>query len=422
MPSGFNGLMLLLVFLDYIRVSWLGKQQANGDARLPWVSLRISLYALLTCLVFLIGVVVLMLWLAKEPNANPLIAVLIFPSLVALLSVPLGLSYSLVRDYTRTHQALRTNLRVIEALSAQTLLQEQEKQLLLSQHNQTLERRVQQRTAELKHSLDELRMTQAQLIQREKLASLGELTAGIAHEIQNPLNFVTNFSEVSAELIQELVEENHKPQPDRAVVFELAGDLTLNLQKITQHGIRASSIVKGMLEHSRSSTGTIESTNLNALVDEYLHLAYQGQRAKDKAFDCELVTHFDPAIGRVFLMAQEIGRVLLNLVNNAYYAVKARKQQGEPDYQPTITVSTSKTRTGIEIRVSDNGTGMSADVQEKIFQPFFTTKPSGEGTGLGLSLSYDIVTKGHGGLLGVESQVGVGSVFTIQLPQLNSYA
>ncbi|CAN5320228.1 hypothetical protein BH09BAC4_BH09BAC4_52020 [soil metagenome] len=197
---------------------------------------------------------------------------------------------------------------------------------------------------------------------------------------------------------------------------DILGDLTQNLQKITQHGSRATSIIKGMLAHSRASTGDVEPTDLNALADEYLRLAYQGLKAKDKEFTCELVTQFNSTLGSVELVPQEMGRVLLNLFNNAFYAVRERQKQAGSDYQSMVTVSTVKTETGIEIRVWDNGMGMPASVQQKIFQPFFTTKPTGEGTGLGLSLSYDIVTKGHGGSLVVESQEGTGAEFIIQLP------
>ncbi len=271
------------------------------------------------------------------------------------------------------------------------------------------------------NALTELRITQTQLIQKEKMASLGELTAGIAHEIQNPLNFVNNFSEVSAELVTELEEEQHKPDRDTDLEAELLGDLKQNLQKINHHGGRASAIVKGMLEHSRTGTGEKRPTNLNALADEYLKIAYHGLRAKEKDFNAELVTDFDPTMGQVEMMPQELGRVLLNLYNNAFYAVKEKQKTAPPDYQPAITVRTLALHggNGAEIRVSDNGMGIPESVKAKIFQPFFTTKPTGEGTGLGLSLSYDIITKGHGGSLSVESQEGEGTIFVIQLPALS---
>ncbi len=272
----------------------------------------------------------------------------------------------------------------------------------------------------LEHTLAELRTTQAQLIQKEKLASLGELTAGIAHEIQNPLNFVNNFSELSVDLAQELKEEIAKRDIDKELVSDLVGDLVQNQKKINLHGKRASSIVKGMLEHSRQSTGERELTDINQLADEYLRLANHGLRAKDKGFgsDYELIS--DKGLPKIKVVAQEIGRVLLNLINNAFYAVNERAKKGEADYEPKVTVTTNVAENWVEIRVSDNGTGMSEATKAKIFQPFFTTKPTGEGTGLGLSLAYDIVTKGHGGMIEVESMEGEGTTFIVKLPIENS--
>jgi two-component system NtrC family sensor kinase len=269
----------------------------------------------------------------------------------------------------------------------------------------------------LDRTLNELRTTQGQLVQREKMASLGELTAGIAHEIQNPLNFVNNFSEVSTELVTELREEQARPTPTPELEAELLDDLEQNLQKITQHGQRAASIVRGMLEHSRASTGERQPTNLNALADEYLRLAYHGLRAKDKAFNATLHTDFAPALPPIEAVSQDIGRVLLNLFTNAFYAVRQRQLAGEPGYVPTVSVRTERVGEQVLVRVKDNGTGIAESVQQKIFQPFFTTKPSGEGTGLGLSLAHDIITKGHGGTLTVNSQQGKGTEFTLSLPQ-----
>ncbi|ALW86696.1 hypothetical protein AUC43_17385 [Hymenobacter sedentarius] len=282
-------------------------------------------------------------------------------------------------------------------------------------------RRQQQANAQLQaqrdqtaQALQHLQTTQAQLIQAEKMASLGELTAGIAHEIQNPLNFVNNFSEVSAELMLEL--EEAQAAGDGAEVSALANDVRQNLTKITEHGQRAAGIVKGMLEHSRASTGERQPTNLNALCDEYLRLAYHGLRAKDKSFNTELQTDFAPNLPLVEGVGADLGRVLLNLFNNAFYAVRQRQQAGEPGYQPQVGVRTVLLNQQVQIQVSDNGTGMSPDVQAKVFQPFFTTKPTGEGTGLGLSLSHDIIAQGHGGMLTVESQSGQGTIFCISLP------
>ncbi|WP_138993548.1 ATP-binding protein [Larkinella sp. C7] len=291
-----------------------------------------------------------------------------------------------------------------------------ERNRIIASQNERLEQQVKERTAQLQTSLEELKATQNQLIQKEKLASLGELTAGIAHEIQNPLNFVNNFSEVSTELVTELEEEQQKPDRDAELEKELLGDLKQNLQKINHHGGRASQIVKNMLAHSRTTTGDRQATNLNALCDEYLRLAYHGLRAKDNTFNCELVTDLDPTAGSVNLVPQEIGRVLLNLFNNAFYTVQKKQKTTSEPYQPMVKVRTKASLKQIEIRIIDNGLGMDDTVKEKLFQPFFTTKPTGEGTGLGLSLSYDIITKGHGGTLTVESQPGVGSEFIITLP------
>jgi signal transduction histidine kinase len=245
------------------------------------------------------------------------------------------------------------------------------------------------------------------------MASLGELTAGIAHEIQNPLNFVNNFSEVSNELIDEMMEEIDNN--DLEEVKAIAGDVKQNLDKINHHGKRADAIVKGMLQHSRSSDGKKEPTDINALADEYLRLAYHGLRAKDKTFNATLKTDFDDSIGKVNIVAQDIGRVILNLITNAFYAVDEKKRSGAENYEPTVTVSTHKEGNKLEIKVADNGNGIPEKVLDKIFQPFFTTKPTGQGTGLGLSLSYDIV-KAYGGDLKVETREGKGTIFIINLP------
>lgn len=284
-----------------------------------------------------------------------------------------------------------------------------------------LEGLVAERTAELtkqkqelEHTLDELRTTQAQLIQSEKMASLGELTAGIAHEIQNPLNFVNNFSDVNTELIAELEEERKKKNRDYKNEDALLKDLKENEQKINHHGKRAEAIVKGMLQHSRSSTGKKELTDINALADEYLRLSYHGLRAKDKSFNATMETDFSPGIEPINIIPQDIGRVILNLINNAFYAVTEKKKQSGDDYKPIVWVSTRKINGTIELSVKDNGIGIPQKVLDKIFQPFFTTKPSGQGTGLGLSMSYDII-KAHGGELKVETKEGKGSEFIILL-------
>jgi two-component system NtrC family sensor kinase len=267
---------------------------------------------------------------------------------------------------------------------------------------------------ELQSALANLNKTQTQLIQSEKMASLGELTAGIAHEIQNPLNFVNNFSEVNSELIDELQQEIDKGA--YAEVKIIAVDIKANQQKINMHGKRAESIVKGMLEHSRAGTGEKQLTNINMLADEFLKLSYHGLRAKDKSFNADLVTHFDKSLPKVNIAQQDIGRVLLNLFNNAFYAVNQKQKTARAEYKPEVTVSTSTEKNNLIIKVKDNGNGIPDAIKDKIMQPFFTTKPTGEGTGLGLSLSYDIVVKGHGGTLDINSNEGEGSVFTVYLP------
>jgi signal transduction histidine kinase len=281
----------------------------------------------------------------------------------------------------------------------------------------------------LEATLANLKTTQNQLIQSEKMASLGELTAGIAHEIQNPLNFVNNFSEVSNELIDEMTDEFKKGDAEEG--FAIADEIKQNLEKITHHGKRADAIVKGMLAHSRSNKGEKEPTDINALADEYLRLSYHGLRAREKNFNADFSTDFDPDLPKVNVVPQDIGRVLLNLINNAFQACAELSQStvssealptGQagsanegPNFKPLVTVSTKKTESDIQISVSDNGPGIPESIKDKIFQPFFTTKPTGQGTGLGLSLSYDIV-KAHGGELKVETKAGEGTEFIITLP------
>ena len=293
-------------------------------------------------------------------------------------------------------------------------------------NKQRLNTRLTTKNTEVVNTLEQLKQTQSQLIQSEKMASLGELTAGIAHEIQNPLNFVNNFSEVNKEMLEELKAERLKPNAERDNVLqdELINDVIENSEKINHHGKRADAIVKGMLQHSRQSSGKKEPTDINALADEYLRLSYHGLRAKDKTFNAEMQTDFDGTIGKINVIPQDIGRVLLNLFNNAFYAVNARQNEsfGQEQktrnaelYKPTVSVTTMKCDDKVQIIVRDNGNGIPQNIVEKIFQPFFTTKPTGEGTGLGLSLAYDII-KAHGGTLKVESKEGEGSEFVIQLP------
>ena len=313
----------------------------------------------------------------------------------------------------------------------QKTLAEEERNKFISAQKEKLELIVEERTAEitkqkdeLMHAFTELKNTQTQLIHAEKMASLGELTAGIAHEIQNPLNFVNNFSEVNTELLEELDKEVAEGNLDE--IKALAKDIKENEEKITHHGKRADAIVKGMLQHSRSSSGVKEPTDINKLCDEYLRLAYHGLRAKNKSFNATMKTDFDKSIGAINIIPQDIGRVVLNLLTNAFYDVSSyanssnealvKMAASEDQYKPTVSLSTKKTKDGITISVKDNGNGIPEKVKEKIFQPFFTTKPTGQGTGLGLSMSYDIVTKGHGGKLKVESKEGKGTTFTISLP------
>ena len=305
--------------------------------------------------------------------------------------------------------------RITAALKSELEVQVAERTAALTQQKEALEQTV-----------AELKSTQAQLIQSEKMASLGELTAGIAHEIQNPLNFVNNFSEVSNELIDEMNAELEKGNLGEAKA--IATDIKQNLEKIDHHGKRADAIVKSMLQHSRSSSAVKELTDINALADEYLRLSYHGLRAKDKSFNATIKTDFDNSIAKINMVPQDIGRVLLNLLTNAFYAVMQRKsetvsKENAASYNPTVTVTTKSIRLvngkpGVEIRVTDNGSGIPQNIVDKIFQPFFTTKPTGQGTGLGLSLSYDIITKAHGGELKVEtlSTGQAGTSFIIILP------
>jgi signal transduction histidine kinase len=353
----------------------------------------------ISCLVFWI------LFMLQWNNVSTIFGIDTFT--LAFISIPVAVSIYLGYDFALTYRSLQQKFMEVESLS-------REKQQILEAQKETLEQQVKERTAALHQSLNELRTTQTQLVQREKMASLGELAAGIAHEIQNPLNFVNNFSETNTELLAELKQEAIAGNINE--VIALTENIEENEQKITHHGKRADSIVKGMLFHARSSTGTKERTNLNRLADEHLRLSYQGMRAKNKEFNATIQTNFNETVGEIEVVPNDMGRVLLNLFNNAFYAVHKRKLQLNGQYEPTVSVHTKRQSENIEIIVHDNGTGMSPKVAEKVFQPFFTTKPTGEGTGLGLSLSYDIITKGHGGELKVESKEGEGSTFVVQLP------
>ncbi len=307
--------------------------------------------------------------------------------------------------------------------------EEEERRIFIAAQNEQLEIIVAERTSEitrqkneLEHAITELKATQAQLIHSEKMASLGELTAGIAHEIQNPLNFVNNFSEVNYELIEEMKSELVAGNAEEAA--SIAENIKENEQKIIHHGKRADAIVKGMLQHSRSSNGQKELTDINALADEYLRLSYHGLRAKDKSFNSKMETNFDENLEKINVVPQDVGRAFLNLFTNAFYAVAEKNKNPPPckgEYQPTVLVSTKAVKlasgdSGIQIKVWDNGMGIPEKSLDKIFQPFFTTKPSGQGTGLGLSLSFEIITQGHGGEMKVNTKEGEYAEFIIELP------
>lgn len=310
---------------------------------------------------------------------------------------------------------VKSDLEIAEFKLERTEKVKRTTSILLDETIQELElkrKAVEETNMALHQSMEELKAAQAQLIQSEKMASLGELTAGIAHEIQNPLNFVNNFSDVTNELISEMVDEVEKGNTEE--VKSIARDVQQNMEKILHHGKRAGDIVKGMLQHSRTSSGQKELTDINALAEEYLRLAYHGLRAKDKSFNAALHTAYDENVGKVNIIPQDIGRVILNLIMNAFYAVNERKKTAGEGFDPAVSVSTNRFQNHIEIKVKDNGLGIPQNVVDKIFQPFFTTKPTGQGTGLGLSLSYDIV-KAHGGEIRVETDEGEGTMFTVVL-------
>ena len=301
---------------------------------------------------------------------------------------------------------------------------QQQQQDELRRQNALLEQRVTERTAQLQqqkealqNTLAELKTSQLQLVQKEKMASLGELTAGIAHEIQNPLNFVNNFAEINTELLtemQELFGNIAVPDAQAKELNALLKDITENLHKIAQHGKRADNIVKNMLLHSRQQSGHLELTDINELTQENLMLAYHGYRAKDKTFNCNLQTTYDEHLPLIKLIPGDIGRILVNLLNNAFYSINKKRNQAGPAYQPTVSLSTQKTQTGVSLTIRDNGLGISQKFIDKIYEPFFTTKPTGEGTGLGLSMSYDII-KAHQGDLKVTSTEGEFAEFCIEL-------
>ncbi|WP_336517042.1 ATP-binding protein [Pollutibacter soli] len=362
---------------------------------------------------------------------------ILITNLVNAMGIVVAISLFLALDFAYTNKSLQETIRKNNDLAEANRRQQQEKQEILVSMNQELEKKVEERTAELTHSLEHLRSAQAQLIQSEKMASLGELTAGVAHEIQNPLNFVNNFSDLNRELIAELQDELKKGEVKEAI--SISESLKENEEKINHHGKRADGIVKSMLQHSRSSSGQKELTDVNKLVDEYVRLAYHGYRAKQKDFNAAIDIDLDPNAGVVPMVAQDIGRVLLNVLNNAFYACMERSSaavnrrdrhgvstidkavgetissDGNESARNEVAVSTKRTGDTIVITVKDNGSGIPRHIREKIFQPFFTTKPTGHGTGLGLSLSYDII-KTHGGRMYIDDNGGGGTIMNIELP------
>jgi two-component system, NtrC family, sensor kinase len=394
----FNVLFFPVINIEFLRLNLIAVQRHRPGA---WILLITSL--LLTISFF--GLV----WFSFNGD----IASAALLQSISFIIPGLGLSLFFAGEFARTGSSLHQRVIEIETLSKDMIANEKEKQQILSAQNETLEKQVTQRTAELSKSLKDLKGTQAQLIQSEKMASLGELTAGIAHEIQNPLNFVNNFSEVNTELIAEL--EQEIDNGNIAEVKSIANDIKENEQKINHHGQRAGAIVKSMLQHSRTSSGQKEFVNINTLINEYLRLAYHGMRAKDKFFEVELKKDFDESLQKIEIIPQDIGRVLLNLFNNAFYVVDEKKKTKGEDYQPVISVQTKRINNMLELRIKDNGNGIPHNIIEKIFQPFFTTRPTGEGTGLGLSLSYDII-KAHNGKIQVETKEGEETVFVILLP------
>ncbi|WP_353485350.1 ATP-binding protein [Haliscomenobacter sp.] len=389
----------LIADLFIIRISLIAWKNKKQGAFIILLNFCTQLLVMTTMTFFLLGLINL-------PDVFRVTC-----NLISYLLTPISLAIYFAYTFGKTSQFLLLKLSEVQRLST-------EKQTILAAQNETLERQVTTRTAELNQSLETLKATQAQLIEREKLASLGELTAGIAHEIQNPLNFVNNFAEVSTELIDEMTDELGKG--NQSEVQAISQDLKQNLEKINYHGKRASSIVKNMLEHSRTNAGHKESTDINALIDECLRLSYHGMRGQFRNFQADYGLNLASHLPTTKVVKQDLGRVLLNLFNNAFYAVHERMKQMEGtqphDYVPKVSASTSKLKNGIEIRIKDNGTGIPEALKNKIFQPFFTTKPTGEGTGLGLSLSYEIITKGHGGSLSIESTEGMGTTFIIELP------
>ncbi|HWJ29097.1 MAG TPA: ATP-binding protein, partial [Flavisolibacter sp.] len=356
------------------------------------------------CLLFL--AVLIKINIEKQPDLITTVVALIF------LSSASGIVIFLAIDFARTSNSLKSRVAEVESLSHKTLEQEREKQQILANQKEQLEMEVQHRTSELRKSLTDLKATQRQLIQSEKMASLGELTSGIAHELQNPLNFINNFSDVNSELIAELRNEINKGNMESA--FTILEDIKENEQKVNLHGKRADIIVKNMMQHSRPSSGIKEPADINALAEDFMQLSYHNIRSKDKNFFARLEMDLDENMGSIYIIPQDIGRVMLNLYNNAFYAVNEKKKHTANSFEPTVSVCTKRFDNKIQVTVKDNGIGIPEKMINKIYQPFFTTKPTGQGTGLGLSISYNII-KAHGGELIVQSKEGEGSTFTFEL-------
>jgi signal transduction histidine kinase len=387
---------------------------------------KFMLYAIIPFLVAFSVLIILIIYSTTLRSADTIFQNRVFRWFAVNFNILLGftfiwmvISFSrlLFRRFNEQRQKIRDQEIEKEHMRAE---QEKERLKLVEQQKKDLEIQVAERTAELKQSLEELKATQSQLVQSEKMASLGEMTAGIAHEIQNPLNFVNNFAEVNTEIAEDIRSEISQLVPDptkRASLEELLADLTSNQEKIRTHGKRADSIVKNMLQHSRTGVAQKEPVDLNAMVDEYVRLSFHGLRARDKNLNADFEINLDPAIGKVNVLQQDFGRVILNLVNNAFYAVNDKSKTGQEGYRPKIAVTTSAAEDHVTITIKDNGDGIPEKIKDKIFQPFFTTKPTGEGTGLGLSISYDIITKGHNGIMRVESKEGEGSSFIVQIPK-----
>ncbi len=400
-----NAIFFPLINFEFLRLTLKAVRQRKKGA---WILLVTSISLTLSFF--------LMVWfmIKNYPDARALL------QSISYIFSGIGLSLFYAGEFARTGTSLRLRAIEVEKLSLEKIANEREKQQILGAQNETLEKQVTERTAALSQSLKELKETQEQLIQREKMASLGELTAGIAHEIQNPLNFVNNFSEVNTELIDEMQQELDKGNFDDAKA--LSKDIKENEQKINHHGKRADSIVKGMLLHSRNSSGQKIPTDINALADECMRLSYHGLRAKNKFFNATTETNFDKSIPQLNIASQDIGRVILNLFTNAFYSVMQKKNQLGDAYEPIVSLKTSLNPSSgnkgptVLISIRDNGNGVPQKIIDKIFQPFFTTKPVGEGTGLGLSMSYEIITEGHNGELKVEALEGKFAEFIIKLP------